>query len=203
LDYEAKGLIPTADWKRRRTGIGWQLGETLSVAIGQSYNLVTPLQMMTLISGIANGGIRHQPLIIGKVETAEGEIVSENNRKVTGKLPACQRTLDIVRKGLWDAVNKRKGTAWIAAHIDDVDISGKTGTAQLVGRKGGSDSAYKDKIHKFDHFKPHAWFAAYAPSREPQIAVVVIVEHGEHGSSAAAPLAKELIKTYSALRASD
>ena len=202
LDYEAEGLIPTADWKRRRTGIGWQLGETLSVAIGQSYNLVTPLQMMTLISGIANGGIRYQPLILRKEETAEGEIVNENNGKVTGKLPACQRTIDIVRKGLWDAVNKRKGTAWIAAHIDDVDISGKTGTAQLVGRKGGDDSAYKDKIHKFDHLKPHAWFVAYAPSKEPQIAVVVIVEHGEHGSSAAAPLAKELIKTYSALRAS-
>ncbi len=196
LDYEAKGLIPTADWKRSRTGIGWQLGETLSVAIGQSYNLVTPLQMMTLISGIANGGIRHQPLIIGKVETAEGEIVSENNRKVTGKLPASQRTIDIVKKGLWDAVNKRKGTAWIAAHIDDVDISGKTGTAQLVGRKGGDESAYKDKIHKFDHLKPHAWFVAYAPSKEPQIAVTVIVEHGEHGSSAAAPLSRELIKTY-------
>lgn len=196
LDYEAKGLIPTADWKRRRTGIRWQLGETLSVAIGQSYNLVTPLQMMTLISEIANGGIRHQPLILGKIKTAEGEIINENTRKVTGKLPACQRTLDIVRKGLWDAVNKRKGTAWIAAHVDDVDISGKTGTAQLVGRGGGNDSAYKDKIRKNDHLKPHAWFAAYAPSREPQIAVVVFVEHGEHGSSAAAPLAKELIKAY-------
>ena len=195
LGHETKGLMPTAAWKKGRTGIGWQLGETLSVAIGQSYNLVTPLQMMILISGIANGGIRYKPLILKKVETAEGEIVNENNSKVTGNLPASQRTLEIIRKGLWEAVNKRKGTAWIA-HVDEVNISGKTGTAQLVSRTGSDDSAFMDKADKLDHLKPHAWFVAYAPSKEPQIAVVVIVEHGEHGSSAAAPLARELITTY-------
>ncbi|MBU4389576.1 MAG: penicillin-binding protein 2 [Proteobacteria bacterium] len=195
LDHEAKGLIPTAAWKKRRTGIGWQLGETLSVAIGQGYDLTTPLQMTTLISGIANGGTRYKPLILRKVETAEGEIVNENNSKVTGKLPVSQRTLEIVRKGLWEAVNKRKGTAWIA-HVDDVDISGKTGTAQLVSRTGNDASSSIDKADKFNHLKPHAWFVAYAPSKEPKIAVVVIVEHGEHGSSAAAPIARELITTY-------
>jgi len=195
LDHEAKGLIPTAAWKKSRTGVGWQLGETLSVAIGQSYNLVTPLQMITLISGIANGGTRYKPLLLKKVETAERKIVSENNSKVIGKLSASQRTLEIVRKGLWEAVNKREGTAWIA-HVNDVDISGKTGTAQLVSRIGSDDNASMDKANKLDHLKPHAWFAAYAPSKEPQIAVVVIVEHGEHGSSAAAPLARELITTF-------
>ncbi|MBU4186164.1 MAG: penicillin-binding protein 2 [Proteobacteria bacterium] len=195
LDHEAKGLIPTAAWKKSRTGVGWQLGETLSVAIGQSYNLVTPLQTMTLISGIANGGIRYKPLILRKVETAEGEVINENNSEVTGKLPVSQRTLEIVRKGLWEAVNKKRGTAWIA-HVDDVDISGKTGTAQLVSRTGSDDNAAIDKANKLDHLKPHAWFAAYAPSKEPQIAVVVIVEHGEHGSSTAAPIARELIMTY-------
>jgi penicillin-binding protein 2 len=195
VDHEAKGLIPTAAWKKSRTGIGWQLGETLSVAIGQGYNLVTPLQMMTLISEIANGGIRYKPLILRKVETARGEIVNENNSKVTGKSPASQRTLEIVTKGLWEAVNKRKGTAWIA-HVDDVDISGKTGTAQLVSRTGSNDNAAIDKTNKLNQLKPHAWFAAYAPSKAPQIAVVVIVEHGEHGSIAAAPIARELIATY-------
>ncbi|MBU4127569.1 MAG: penicillin-binding protein 2, partial [Proteobacteria bacterium] len=135
------------------------------------------------------------PLILRKVETAEGEIVNENNSKVTGKLSVSQRTLEIVRKGLWEAVNKRKGTAWIA-HVDDVDISGKTGTAQLVSRTGNDDSSSIDKADKLNHLKPHAWFVAYAPSKEPQIAVVVIVEHGEHGSSAAAPIARELITTY-------
>jgi len=206
LDHEAKGLIPTAAWKRARTGIGWQIGETLSVAIGQGFNLVTPLQMVTLISEIANGGIRYKPLILKKVETAEGELVNENKSKVTGKLPASQGTLEIVRKGLWEVVNKRNGTAWIA-HVDEVDISGKTGTAQLVSRTGSNDNA---SIDKANYLKPHAWFVAYAPSKEPQIAVVVIyapskepqiavvviVEHGEHGSSAAAPLARELITTY-------
>jgi penicillin-binding protein 2 len=195
LDHEAKGLIPTAAWKKRRTDIKWQLGETLSVAIGQGYNLTTPLQIMILISEIANGGIRYKPLILRKVETAEGEIVNENNRKATGKLSVSKRTLEIVRKGLWEAVNKRKGTAWIA-HVDDVDISGKTGTAQLVSRTDSDDSPSIDKADTLNHLKPHAWFAAYAPSKAPQIAVVVIVEHGEHGSTAAAPIARELITTY-------
>jgi len=198
LDHEAKGLIPTAAWKKRRTDIEWQLGETLSVAIGQGYNLTTPLQIMTLISEIANGGIRYKPLILRKVETAEVEIVNENKRKATGKLSVSKRTLEIVRKGLWEAVNKRKGTAWIA-HVDDLDISGKTGTAQLVSRIDSDDSPSIDKADKLDHLKPHAWFAAYAPSKEPQIAVVVIVEHGEHGSTAAAPIARELITTYSSI----
>lgn len=195
LDYEAKGLIPTAEWKRRRTDIEWQLGETLSVAIGQGYNLTTPLQIMILISEIANGGIRYKPLILRKIETAEGEIVNENNRKATGKLSVSKRTLEIVRKGLWEAVNKRNGTAWIA-HVDAFDISGKTGTAQLVSRKDGDDNPSIDRAYKLNQLKPHAWFVAYAPTKEPQIAVAVIVEHGEHGSSAAAPIARELITTF-------
>jgi penicillin-binding protein 2 len=74
-----------------------------------------------------------------------------------------------------------------------MDISGKTGTAQVVGRSSDPHLSEKDMP---DHFKAHAWFVSYAPSVDPQIAVVVFVEHGEHGSSTAAPIAREIIRTY-------
>ncbi len=197
LDDEASGLIPTADWKKRRTGIVWQKGETLLAAIGQCYNLVTPIQMLVLTSAVANGGIRYRPLTLKTIKTAEGKIVNEGDylsevRQIAGKLPAGKRTLEIIRKGMWETVNSEKGTARIA-QIDDIEISGKTGTAQLIGRKTNDDNVYEDISA---HLKPHAWFAAYAPSSTPKIAVIVIVEHGEHGSSAAAPIARELIRTY-------
>ena len=196
LDNEASGLIPTAAWKKRRTGIAWQIGETLSVAIGQGYNLASPLQMLLLTSAVANNGIRYKPLILKTIETAEGKIISDDSlhtkREIAGKLPASRQTLEIVKKGLWEVVNGRKGTARIA-RIDGIDISGKTGTAQVVGRQEDEDSDEEDRAY---HLKPHAWFVAFAPSDEPKIAVVVIVEHGGHGSSTAAPIARELIKTY-------
>ena len=192
LGHEARGLIPTSAWKKNRTGISWQGGETLSVAIGQGYNLVTPLQMLVLTSALAQEGNIYKPLIIKKIETAGGKIVKQNEPQPVGKLPASKQTLGIVKEGLWQVVNKQGGTAKIA-RIDGISVSGKTGTAQVVGRKKSDDTREPDRT---DHFKSHAWFVSYAPSEEPQIAVAVLVEHGGHGSSAAAPIARELIQTY-------
>lgn len=191
LDNEAVGLVPTASWKKERTGVEWQRGETLSVAIGQGYNLATPLQMLVLTSAVASGGTLYRPLILKQIETAEGKIVSENEIQIKGKLPVSRRTLDIVRKGLWDVVNSPTGTAR-NTRISGVEISGKTGTAQVVGRK--PDDPVDKK--KEPVIKPHAWFVAYAPSHNPLIAVAVIVEHGEGGSSAAAPIAREVLRTF-------
>jgi penicillin-binding protein 2 len=192
LDDEAEGLIPTSAWKKQRTGISWQGGETLSVAIGQGYDLSTPLQMLVLTSAVANGGTRYKPLILKSVKTADGDIVIQSEKQAIGSLPAGKNTLSTVKKGLSEVVNSPRGTGWIA-HIKDMDISGKTGTAQVVGRSSDSHLSEKDMP---DHFKAHAWFVSYAPSVDPQIAVVVFVEHGEHGSSTAAPIAREIIRTY-------
>ena len=97
-----------------------------------------------------------------------------------------------MREGLWDVVNKRAGTAW-RSRLENLEFSGKTGTAQVVGRPpaGVEDEEQIKEMHK-----DHAWFVAYAPSVHPQIAVAVIIEHGEHGSSAAAPIASKVIETY-------
>ncbi|MCU0614448.1 MAG: penicillin-binding protein 2 [Desulfobacterales bacterium] len=192
LDHEAKGLIPTAAWKKERTGTSWQRGETLSVAIGQGYNLTTPLQMLVLISAVANGGIIHKPQILERVATSNGDVVFVNEKQVAGKLPVSKKNLEIIRKGLWEVVNSNRGTAKIAK-LKNEYMSGKTGTAQVVGRKKIENLKESEKTRQF---RDHAWFVAYAPSENPKIAVAIIVEHGEHGSLTAAPIAQQLIETY-------
>lgn len=193
LDHEARGLVPTASWKRKRTGVAWQKGETLSVAIGQGYNLTTPLQLLVMVSSIANGGTLYKPQILKQVETAEGNVLIESKPQVIGKLPVSQKNIDIVRKGLWEVVNSGRGTGRIARLKHEEFMSGKTGTAQVVGRKKSESFKESEIPH---HFKNHALFVAYAPSESPTIAVTVIVEHGEQGSSTAAPIAQQLIQTY-------
>ncbi|MEJ2728300.1 MAG: penicillin-binding protein 2 [Deltaproteobacteria bacterium] len=192
LDQEAHGLIPTAAWKKRRTGIPWQKGETLSVAIGQGFNLVTPLQMAVVAAAVGNGGNRYQPMILDLIQSADGKILKKNAPRLTGKLPISPANLDLVKLGLWKAVNGENGTAR-GSRLADIDMSGKTGTSQVISSKEDESLAEEDiPIHQ----RAHAWFVAYAPSEQPTVAVAVVVEHGEHGSGAAAPIAREMIKTY-------
>jgi len=192
LDKEAKGLIPTAAWKKKRTGIVWQKGETLSVAIGQGFNLATPLQMASMTAAIANGGTRYKPIILDSIKMADGRLVYQNEPQVLGKIPLNEQALELVRKGLWEVVNGKRGTAR-GSRLVDIEISGKTGTSQVVSRKKDD---YRFDVERPAHLRPHAWFVAFAPSDTPQIAIAVIIEHGEHGSGAAAPIAREMIKTY-------
>ncbi len=193
LDSEAKGLVPTAAWKKRRTGESWQGGETLAIAIGQGYNLVTPLQTLVMTAAVANGGNLLKPLVVKEIKSAEEKVLFQSKPTQVGRLPASDSILDVIRKGLFKVVNERKGTAHIA-HIDGIEVSGKTGTAQVVSRKGNQQAM--DEDGRPLHLKAHAWFVAYAPSKSPEIAVTVIIEHGEHGSSAAAPIAREVIRHY-------
>ncbi len=188
IEGEGRGLIPTSEWKRRRFGEPWQRGETLSVAIGQGFNLVTPMQMALLAGAVGNGGKRYAPTLIKGAD-------SETPRLI-GRLPVSDTTLALVQKGLWSVVNEQRGTAY-QSRIKELAFSGKTGTAQVIGREVADE---KGNVH---HFRDHAWFVAYAPSDRPRIAIAVLVEHGEHGSSAAAPIAKEMIRTYLKLDETD
>jgi penicillin-binding protein 2 len=192
IAHEAAGLVPTADWKKQRTGVSWQAGETLSVAIGQGYNLTTPLQMLALTAAVGNGGSRLRPLILQSLRNPDGEILYSCRPEEIGHLPVSPKTLDIVRRGLWKVVNQKTGTAWVA-RIAGIDVCGKTGTAQVFSRKK-NEALFAQERPAF--LNSHAWFVAYAPAENPRIAVAVIVEHGEHGSNAASPIARELIKTY-------
>ena len=191
LPHEASGLVPTKDWKRRQMGVSWQKGETLSIAIGQGYNLATPLQLAVMIAAVANGGTRYRPVIIHHMETADGEQMSRATPEVMGKLPVNPAVLRLVKKGLYEAVNGKRGTAR-GIQMKELAIAGKTGTAQVVGKKDKNS----DDSSLPAHLQPHAWFVGYAPATAPKIAVAVIVEHGEHGSSAAAPIARDIIRQY-------
>jgi penicillin-binding protein 2 len=191
LDHEADGLIPTAQWKKKRTGVSWQKGETLSIAIGQGFNLVTPLQMAMVAATVGNGGVRYRPTIVKTIRTADGQTIYESVPEIMGRLPISEENLRLVKEGLFKAVNDRHGTAW-RSRLEGMAMSGKTGTAQVAGRR--VDSANEDD--EWGEIKDHAWFVAYAPREDPKIAVAVMVEHGEHGSSAAAPVAAEMIRYY-------
>ncbi len=192
LDKEARGLIPTAAWKRARTGIPWQDGETLSVAIGQGFNLATPIQMVGFAAAVANGGTRYKPIIVEAIKQADGRLLHQSQPQVIGKVPVSKATMDLIHRGLWEVVNSERGTAR-GSQLTDIEMSGKTGTSQVISRKKDDD---KSEAQLPAHLRPHAWFVAYAPSTAPEIAVAVLIEHGEHGSGAAAPVARELIKTY-------
>jgi penicillin-binding protein 2 len=193
LGHESSGLVPTAAWKKKRFREPWQEGETLSVAIGQGFNTASPMQMAGLISAVAAGGKRYRPLLLEAVKTFDGRLVHVETPQVVGKLPVDDTTLQLVQTGLRQAVNGAHGTAR-RIRMKDISISGKTGTSQVIGRKKDDEQLSADQIPA--HLRAHAWFVAYAPSDAPKIAVAVVVEHGEHGSGAAAPIAKEIIKTY-------
>jgi len=192
LAHERPGLIPTSAWKKKRFKERWQAGETLSISIGQGFNLVTPLQMAVFISAVGNNGTLYRPRLVKSVQDAKGQLIREIEPDITGGLPASQKNLAIVRQGLLEVVHGNRGTAR-RIRLPGIQIAGKTGTAQVFSRKAGE---------KFDNKKlrrtlqDHAWFVCYAPAQNPRIAIAVIIEHGEHGSSAAAPVAKELIHAY-------
>jgi penicillin-binding protein 2 len=201
LAHESSGLIPTAAWKKNKYNEPWQPGETLNIAIGQGYNLVTPLQALSLTAAVGNGGDRYKPQIIRTIESVEGEVLYQSEPVHLGRLPVSQATLDLVKKGLREVVAGEHGTARKYVHLPEIDISGKTGTAQVVSRKedetenteGEADGEKNEEEE--DVHKDHAWFVAYAPSDQPRIAVTVFVEHGEHGSWVS-PIAKEIIQAY-------
>ena len=189
LGFEKKGLIPTKAWKKKSLKEPWYPGETLSVAIGQGFVSATPLQLVTMIGAVASDGVWYTPHLLKKIrESITGR--STDAEPAKGRdLPISKKTLRSIREALAGVVLERHGTA-SKSRSDLVSIAGKTGTAQVIGRKGGNFEDIPEA------FQDHAWFVAFAPVENPEIAVVVLVEHGGHGGSAAAPLAREIIDSY-------
>ena len=192
LDNERPGLVPTSAWKKRRFGVPWQGGETLSIAIGQGFNLVTPLQMAVFIGAVGNGGTIYRPRILKSLQAYDGKKIPQEEPEIIGGLPAGGDTLKIIRKGLFNAVQGSRGTAR-SIQIKGLNIAGKTGTAQVFSLKKGD----RDRLDELDYYlRDHAWFVCYAPADNPLIAVSVIIEHGEHGSTAAAPVARDVVAAF-------
>jgi len=193
LEPELPGLVPTSTWKRQRFDVAWQKGETLSMAIGQSFNLVTPLQAAVFISSIANGGDVLRPTIVRRIETSQGNVVRTFNPEVRKKLPLPPERLQLITGALQQAVSHAFGTGR-NARVEGLSIAGKTGTVQVVSLKDPKRRRSNEEIPY--HLRDHAWFVCFAPVEEPRIALSILVEHGGHGGAVAAPMAQRILEAW-------
>ena len=193
LSREKKGLVPTTQWKLLNKKEPWQLGETISAAIGQGFNLVTPIQQLVLIAAVANGGILLKPYLIKRIEGPEGQIRKEFFPEIVGQIGVDLDHLEQVRKALRDVVNGVRGTGK-KSRLKNIIVSGKTGTAQVVRMKSNEELEKGEVIPV--KYRDHAWFVAFAPYEKPVIAVAIIVEHGGHGGTTAGPIAGKIFKKY-------
>jgi penicillin-binding protein 2 len=177
LPAEENGLMPSEEWVERVYHRKWYAGETISVAIGQGAVTATPLQLARLIGGLAMGGVFKQPHLIKDARNIAEE-----------RFDISEPTVEKITQGMYGVVNEG-GTA-AAARLEGIEFCGKSGSAQVIGYDT------RDKYAKRKQFKDNAWFVGYAPRRNPEIVVAVLVESGEHGGSVAGPVARDVIKTY-------
>jgi penicillin-binding protein 2 len=190
VGLEKSGLIPSSQWKRQVLGQQWYAGETISVAIGQGYTTVTPLQVANMLATLANGGTLYKPSIVVRQEALHGPTPLETPPTVLHQLRVPPQYIAAVQQGLWSVVNDPRGTGKLARH-EQIAIAGKTGTAQAVPL---ADHSRQDQLP--ERYRDHAWFVAYAPFEAPRIAVVVMIEHaGKHGGQFAG-YGKTLIEAY-------
>lgn len=174
---EAAGNIASPEYKRKVFDDDWYLGETFDAAIGQSFTLVTPLQMAVVLSEVANGGIRYQPYIVSRIDNADGTPNEIFGPKKLGTLQVSKGVMDIVRNALRD-VTSEGGTAGSLFKGMPIAVAGKTGTAENAT---GVD---------------HGWFVAYAPYDKPRIVVVALVEQGSFGAGSAGPIVRDMLEEY-------
>lgn len=190
LPFEAGGLIPSKAWKQRRYGQPWMAGETLSVAIGQGYVTVTPLQMANMAAMMANGGTHYRPQYVQRVEAPDGTVRRVTEPEVLGYAGVPADVMARVRDGMRDVVMAPGGTGR-RAQVKGIAVAGKTGTAQVVKLRKNRRATIPVRE------RDHAWFIAFAPVEAPEIAVAVLAEHaGGGGGRIAAPVAGALMTHY-------
>ena len=191
---ESTGLVPSIDWKRSALNQPWYPGETLIAGIGQGYVLTTPLQLVTATAALANHGKRVLPRLVYKISdpiSGESTLLPVATPEYVAGYK--QEHWNFVIQAMEDVMHGARGTARRSGANAAYRIAGKTGTAQLFGI--GQDEKYeKDKVP--EHLRDHALFIAFAPARQPKIALAIVVENGGGGSSTAAPIGRKLLDHY-------
>ncbi len=176
LPDEDDGLVANRRYKEKVYGEEWVISETFDAAIGQGFQLTTPLQMAVVTSMIANGGHRFRPYLVSKmISPTTGQVIKAFEPEETSSIPMSQKNLEAIRSGLRDVVTP-SGTAGYMFEGFPVPIAGKTSTAENP------------------HGDDHGWFVAYGPYDDPTIAIAVIVEQGGYGSDSAAPIARKIME---------
>jgi penicillin-binding protein 2 len=185
LPAESTGLVPTSDWKRHTYGESWSTGDTYNLSIGQGFLEVTPLQMINAVNVIANGGALYRPQIVHRIVDPDGQVTRTFEPDLIRRVPIDQEYLALVRQGMVGAV--AYGTAARRGQIEDLQIGGKTGTAQFCD----------DIMCGVGFEQPeHAWFAAFAPVQEPEISVIAFLYNGGEGSVTAVPVVRQILARY-------
>lgn len=175
LPGESNGLVANRRYKEKVYEEDWYLSETFDAAIGQGFQLATPLQIAVMLGEIANGGHRYRPYLVSKITAPDGSVTKTFAPEEVGKIDISSKTLNLVRDSLRE-VAQEGGTAGDSFRGFPISIAGKTGTAEN------------------SHGDDHGWFVAYGPYEDPRIVVVVIVEQGGYGASSAVPIAKKILE---------
>ena len=209
---EKAGVVPNTKWKKKELGKNWYIGETLHSGIGQGYFLTTPLQLSLMTAQIANGGFKINPRILvdendktsnlqkylEHKNTTPGNVMSVNDQIYNFNLKPLfrnQENINLVKDAMFAATNEVGGTSYRSRLKDKKFMfAGKTGSSQI---KKFTQAQREAEIKQQDITyleRDHAWFVAFAPVHNPKYSISVLVEHGGSGSSAAAPIAKKIIK---------
>lgn len=197
LNPERPGLVPTVAWKKAELKEAWAVGETPSIAIGQGYNLMTPMQMATLYAGIATRGKIWKPYLVRRVINHVGEVLEERHPELLREINQISpESFRLVIAGLESVVMDAEGTGK-AARVPGVNVAGKTGSVQVVNLKRN-----RNQSDVSVRWKEHAMFASFAPVEDPEIVVAVVSEHDEKGGggASAAPVAGKILQTYFRLK---
>ena len=209
---EKEGVVPNTKWKLKQIGKNWYLGETLHAGIGQGYFLSTPLQLCLMTAQLANGGFKIKPRLIVDENNDLNSLQKyldyrKNNPNDTGSIDLQvfnfnlkplfrnQENINFVKDAMFAATNEAGGTSYGSRHREkEYMFAGKTGSSQIKRFTPAQREAEVKQTDISYKERDHAWFVAFAPVKDPKYAISVLVEHGGSGSSAAAPVAKKIIK---------
>ena len=191
---ENRGVLPSRQWKRAQYGQPWYPGETVIAGIGQGFNVVTPVQLVTALTALVNGGVRYAPRLLFASKRTGGEQARRAEALPAFQIPVRDASnWAIVQEGMRRVVHGEKGTARAIRPESTFQIAGKSGTSQVVAQEEGEE--YVEEQTEM-HLRHHALFIAYAPFKDAGIVVVAVVEHGGGGSREAAPVTRAVIDAW-------
>ena len=192
INSDDPGRVPTKAWYSQR-GV-FDLASTLEAASGQGDVEVTVMQLAMAYAALAGDGTLHVPQLVERVVTRSGEVVSAFDPKVSASsIPTPPEILDVIRRAMWQAVNRPGGIAYAHGRSKLVEIAGQAGTAAVKTRALRTDAV---EVPGWDPTRSHAWFAGWAPADHPEVAIVVLIEHGGSGGDVAAPVARTILEGW-------